>query len=320
MFYVDLNWIYISILLFLLFLFVFFLSLFLKPNFLVPFSKIILPRYFFEKLIIFTWLFIILLLPLNISLKWDRIEKIENIANVQILFDVSLSMVADDIYPSRFEATKNALYELVEWLDWYNVWIIIYSWLPFNWIPFSNETSAILSKIKNFNLSEFPPTIDFVGTAIWDAIYLWIDNLFRLYWDTRNPWVILLLTDWDTNKWSDPFQAAEYAKNLWIKIYWVWIWQEDQIVWVDTFGSPVMATFNYSILNDIIETNGWISYHVLTNNDFIRAFEEIKNDIVKNEVYWVELELIPLDVYLYFFLSLMLSILLLIKIYIFQFK
>lgn len=311
--YLDLsNW-YISVFGMFLVLFLMFILYFFKHHFVVPFSKVFHFRFISEKLLLFVILIILFILPLNPSLIWDRVEEVENVSNIQILFDVSLSMVVDDMKPSRFKVAKDSLYEFVDSLHWYNIWIIIYSWIPFNWLPFTTETNAVLSKIDDFNLSEFPPTMSFVWTAVWDAIYLGLDNLFRLYWEGSNPWSIILITDWDTNKWTDPEQAAKYADALWIPIYWIWIWKTNQNVWTDSRWLWVAAKFNFSLLEDIISHTDWKAYHVTSSQELQEVFDSIKNEIKENEVVVYKNEIIPLSYYLYFILSILITILVLIR-------
>jgi hypothetical protein len=56
---------------------------------------------------------VITLIPLNIEIsKASSIQTVKK-ANIQILLDVSLSMTADDIKPSRFDNARNAIKDLI---------------------------------------------------------------------------------------------------------------------------------------------------------------------------------------------------------------
>jgi hypothetical protein len=59
----------------------------------------------------------IVLLPLDLQFITNKKIISEKILPVQILFDVSLSMAADDIPPSRFVASKEALAGLIKNLE-----------------------------------------------------------------------------------------------------------------------------------------------------------------------------------------------------------
>jgi len=143
----------------------------------------------------------ILVLPLDLQFVSDKKIITEKILPVQIIFDVSLSMAADDIQPSRYDSAKAALLKLIQTLDGYNISLIAFSGIPFIYIPFSTDTNAIISKFQDTNLGDFPPTDNFLGTAIGDALLLGINNLDKIrLQDPEYPGIIILITDGDSNK------------------------------------------------------------------------------------------------------------------------
>lgn len=66
------------------------------------------------KLITIVALVAMLLLPLNIQFQQSSQAHISYQTPVQILFDVSLSMAANDIQPSRFSAAKTMVDQLLQ--------------------------------------------------------------------------------------------------------------------------------------------------------------------------------------------------------------
>jgi uncharacterized protein YegL len=96
---------------------------------------------------------------------------------VQIVLDVSLSMSAYDISPSRFSAAKASLLELIRGLDGYNVSLITFSGIPFVAVPFSHDTPAVVANVERLSLSDFPAVKEFLGTALGDALLLGVQNL-----------------------------------------------------------------------------------------------------------------------------------------------
>jgi len=279
---------------------------YIRPSFVIP------NKYkftFFEilyKFLIYLGIFVLILLPLNPQyILWKYIKK-EKSLNVQFLFDVSLSMTAKDIKPYRFEAAKQTLIDLVESLNWYNISVIFFSWIPFIGIPFSDENLAVAERLREINLGDFPPTINFVWTAIWDAILLGIANLKKFAINKEKPWIIVLITDWDSNKWSDPIDAAKVAANYGIPVYVLAIWRSDYIVWKDYFWLDVPTTINVKLLKKIADISGWKFYRILTNKDFDR-FKKDLFDIVRTEdivkVYYEKLNLVKyMLIYLIFVL------------------
>jgi len=75
----------------------------IKPSFLLPSNSINLFVKNLKILLISFLILFIVVLPLNISLVQDKIVSKNQTLNIQIIFDVSLSMTANDIKPSRFD-------------------------------------------------------------------------------------------------------------------------------------------------------------------------------------------------------------------------
>lgn len=70
---------------------------------------------------------IIIVLPLNLSFISDKKVIIQKNIPIQVLLDVSLSMAANDLSPSRFSAAKSSLISLIQKLDGYYISLITYS-------------------------------------------------------------------------------------------------------------------------------------------------------------------------------------------------
>ena len=112
------------------------------------------------------------LLPLQIGWLQGRSVEVAKNLDIQVLFDVSLSMTADDIQPNRFDAAKSSLIAMAQELTGYNMSIIFFSGKAFVGIPFTTDTQAVQGNLSHVSLNDFPPTLDFVGTAIGDALVL----------------------------------------------------------------------------------------------------------------------------------------------------
>ncbi len=283
---------------------------------MVPFKRINKSKFLLEKVVLLSSLILLILLPLNLSIKWDQVKETSQTPNIQILFDVSLSTVSSDVYPSRSHNLKQALSWFVSHFHWYNIGIITYSSLPFNWTAFSDQTDSILAKIQKLNLSEFPPTIQFVGTAVGDAIYLWIDNILRLYEEQQESNIMVIFTDANFNEWADRYQAAEFADRQWIRIYWIWIGQEATVVWKDRFSGPVTGFFRFDELQTIAESTGGQAFDIHNEYSPKHAFEQIQSDLEDRQFVDIKYELISLNKYIYILLSILFPILIFIRFYV----
>ncbi len=304
------NWLYIII----LFVFIFWISIFFKKYKVI---NIILPKKWdywllaiFQKILIFLIILIICIIPLNIWIyQWTEIKSVSTL-NIEILFDVSLSMTAKDLEPDRFDVAKDALINFVKNLDAnYNIWLIVFSGKPLVYAPMTNDKKALIWKIKNMSMANWPPTMDFVWTAIWNAILLGSKQLIDFSKKDKKPWVMILLTDWDSNKWIKPLTAVKDIKKLKIPIY-VWaIWKDYRyIVWEDIYGSDVPASIDLKTLKKIAKQTWWEFRKLKSKWDFLKILWKL-HKYVKN---YEQIKKIPEYTYFNYYLKRVLLTLLII--------
>ena len=115
-----------------------------KPNFIVPMKHMKQRSRFAYNILLWLLVVSVVLLPLRISLISDKQVVVEKNLPIQIILDVSLSMAANDLQPSRFVAAKTSLISLIKQLDGYQISLITFSWKPFVYIPFSSSSWATL--------------------------------------------------------------------------------------------------------------------------------------------------------------------------------
>lgn len=174
-----------------------------KPSFVVPDRYIHPGRRLRSRSVLILFVVCVVLLPSDIARVRDMRVMKEKTLNVQLVFDVSLSMALQDIPPSRFHAARDSVVSLVSHLPGYNLSLIAFSGKPFVYMPFSTDTSALTKKMEQTVLADFPPTSDFAGTAIGDALLLSIKNLqtaSKTVDGTGKNGIVVLLTDGDSNK------------------------------------------------------------------------------------------------------------------------
>ncbi len=196
---------------------------------------------------------------------------------IQILFDVSLSMTADDIKPSRFDAAKMAVSRLMKNLSWYNFSLITFSGIPFVYMPFSHDFKSMSLYWNATTLANFPPVEEFVGTAIWDALILAMENIdhYNSGGDQTGPKVVVLITDGDSNIGYDPVQLIPSLQDNNIIVFSLWVWAEDYLIWYDYFDTPVTTSINTTLLADISKKTGWRFYRILDEKSFSPVFDDI---------------------------------------------
>lgn len=300
-------WIRISLIFLVLLLVTYFFNL--KPKFFLPRKYFNHKKHILSKIVQCILAISILLLPLDLQFISDKKIITEKILPVQIIFDVSLSMAADDIVPSRYDSAKTALLKLIQKLDGYNISLITFSWIPFIYIPFSTDTNAIISKFQDTNLWDFPPTTEFLGTAIGDALLLGINNLNKLStrWGGQAsdnlPGVIILITDWDSNKWYDPLQVLSIIQKKKVPIFALGIWESDYLIGNDKWGSPVQTSINIPLLQEISKQTGWEFYRVLEESNFDEFFDYLKDVIKAQERQRIENQYFILNTYILYMMA-----------------
>jgi len=286
MIYDDKGFLFLA-LFFIVFVLGFILRKYKSINVVLPHKYGIWVLSYFRYLLIFFIFLIICVIPFNIWIyQWTKIKKIPTL-NIEILFDVSLSMTAKDFKPDRFYVAKKSLTDFLNELDTnYNIWLITFSGKPFVYIPFTNDKKALIWKINNMSMANFPPIVNmfwfnFAWTAIWDALLLWAKQLLDYSHKKEKPWVIVLFTDGDSNKWYPPISALKKLKKYNIPIFVGAIWAKDFLVWQDIYGSDVSTKISYDILKKLAKESGWDFKQIKNEQDFKQILSKLYS-YVKN--------------------------------------
>ncbi len=221
----------------------------------------------------------------------SQIEK-KNGIDIEILFDISYSMKAEDLKPNRLEIAKDTLVNFISQISSDRVGLIIFAWKPFTSVPATFDYDFLKDYIKNIDVDTINQAYTYLqGTAMWDALLMWINAFDK---DNNREKVIILMTDWEANKWIAPLQAVKLASEKNIKVYTIWIWWEkDSFVYlVDNIGRKTKVEIwwvDEKTLKSIAEiTNA--SYFRATDNESLKnIFKELwklnKTDIeIKKQV------------------------------------
>lgn len=271
----DNTWFIVLWVFIVLFLISFFLRKYKVYNIILPYKGNFLFFDLFQKILILLIFIVIALIPFNIWIyQWTKIKKIPTL-NIEILFDVSLSMTSKDLKPDRFDVAKNSLINFIKSLDTnYNIWLITFSWKPFVYIPITDDKKAITQKISQMSMADFPPTLDFVWTAIGNAILLWKKQLLNYTQDNKKPWVMILITDGDSNKWISPLKAINYEEDIPIFVWAIWK-DPTYIVWKDIYWNIVPTSIDFNLLKKIAGKTWWKFKRLQTKEDFLEILSKL---------------------------------------------
>ncbi len=141
----------------------------------------------------------------------SKLEKIKR-QGIDLVFalDVSNSMLAQDIAPSRLERAKQAITRLLDNLENDRVGLVLFAGKAYVQMPLTTDYSATRLFLANIN----PGMIPVQGTAIGDAI----ETAASCFGKTKQSRAIILITDGENHE-DDAVEAAHSAVSNGIKVY-----------------------------------------------------------------------------------------------------
>jgi len=142
----------------------------------------------------------------------SKIEEVKQVGiDVYILLDVSLSMQAQDIKPSRLEKAKHEISKLIHKLHGDRIGLIVFSGKAFIQFPLTTDYSAANLFLSAVSVKSVPQP----GTAIGPAIKLALNSFKK---DEETQKAIVIITDGENHE-GDLKGVVEEANNLGVKIY-----------------------------------------------------------------------------------------------------
>jgi len=191
--------------------------------------------------------------------------KIENVKetgiDIYILLDVSLSMQAQDIKPSRLEKAKLEISNLIQKLSGDRIGLIVFAGEPFIQFPLTSDYSAANLFLSAASVNSVPDQ----GTAIAAAIELATKSF---EYSSKTERVIVIFTDGEDHE-GNIQEAIDKAKENSIKIYTIGLGSPDGVpipvyngqgqqtgFKTDIKGNIVLTKLDESALKDIADGTG----------------------------------------------------------------
>jgi len=138
-------------------------------------------------------------------------------ATVFLVMDVSLSMQATDVAPTRLSAAEEAAKGFIDELPaGFNVSLISFAATATLLVPPTTDRDLVAAAIDNLKLLQ--------STAIGEGIYCALDSLVLIPPDPDHPndpapAVIVLISDGESNQGRNSAQAAQDAKTMQIPVF-----------------------------------------------------------------------------------------------------
>ena len=200
--------------------------------------SILLPAYSKSKSIIRFGIIILAIMLLIIAAADPQVgTKVENVKqtgiDIYIILDVSLSMQAQDIKPSRLEKAKLEISNLIAKLGGDRIGLIVFAGEPFVQFPLTTDYSAANLFLSAADVNSIPDQ----GTAIAAAINLATKSF---NYSSKTEKVMVIFTDGEDHEGNLPDAIDEAKKNN-IKIYTIGLGSPDgvPIPIVNEQGQPV---------------------------------------------------------------------------------
>jgi Ca-activated chloride channel homolog len=201
-------------------------------------------------------------------------ERTTSEGRILVLFDVSLSMEADDVDPTRFVAAQDAARDFVDQVDAnVEVGLISFSGEVNVDVDPTLERSAMENGIDNLELAE--------STAIGDALAAGTRLLVNSSDPESDvaPGVMVLLSDGETTVGRLTSEGAQEAADAGIPVYTIAFGTEGGSIVDPVSGEVVPVPVRPADLELVAETTGGQAYVAETGDELADAYTDIQSSL-----------------------------------------
>ena len=228
---------------------------------------------FRQKLILLAIIFSIIALA-QPQLEQQEVEIKTTTSDIIIAIDMSKSMSADDIYPSRFDFIKNKFLKSLDSLTAKRLAVIGFSSQSFLISPLTADLQTLKFLLKNISLDNQ----NLVGTSILGVL----ETGVKLSMKNKNPQILILTDGGDKKDWQ---QEINYAKkhNIQVYIYDASTKNGSTLAGDDGFlkdanNNIVIVKENLSIIDLATKSAGSYLKYSLKGSDLENFIQSIKNN------------------------------------------
>jgi len=213
---------------------------------------------------------------------------------VILAFDVSGSMAANDITPTRMEAAKAAAMDFVQHQPpTVQIGIVAFSDSGFSVQAPTNDRNAILSSIKRLSPQR--------GTSLANGITISLTTIASqnaqpplqmsdltpaptptptpVPRGTYTPAIIVLLTDGENNERPDPLSAAQAAADRGVRIYTVGLGSAGGTT-LHINGFTVHTQLDEALLQQISQMTGGTYYNATSTADLQKVYNSLDTQLI----------------------------------------
>jgi Ca-activated chloride channel family protein len=205
--------------------------------------------------------------------------------DIVMSIDLSGSMRAADLQPTRLEAAKEVVGEFIQRRRSDRMGLVVFGREAFTVVPPTLDYTVLQRMVSALSLD----LIDGSGTAIGDGLGTALNRLRHS--DARSK-VVVLLTDGANNAGHvDPREAAQLATALRVKVYTILVGTAEEAPvqqGVDLAGRPVYATARFPVdpqlLQDIATTTGGQFFRAVDRAGLAQSFHTILDQLERSKI------------------------------------
>jgi Ca-activated chloride channel homolog len=192
-------------------------------------------------------------------------------ASVVLVTDVSRSMLADDVEPSRLDAARSAAQRFLEEVpDEARVGVVAFSTDPHTVEAPTDDRGEVGDVLDSLSADG--------GTATGDALATALRLVDRGAATKRPPAAIVLLSDGETTTGRDPIPVARAAKSRHIPIHTVALGTEEGRVITPT-GSLIPVAPDPETMRQIARVSGGRAFEAENADDVSRIYENLGSQV-----------------------------------------
>lgn len=217
---------------------------------------------------------------------WEEIKRVG--VDIIVAIDVSESMLAEDVKPSRLKRAKREVFDLIEMLEGDRIGLIVFAGTSFVQCPLTLDYGACKMFLDYIDTDLIPVP----GTALADAIRTATASFSKR---ERKSKALILITDGEDHE-GEPTEAAKEAKQEGIKIFPIGVGRKEGVpiplrggsggFKKDRQGDMVITHLDETTLQKIaLETGGSYVSSVTGDMDLDKIYKEgIKQRIEQKQL------------------------------------
>lgn len=205
--------------------------------------------------------------------------------DIVVTLDMSFSMKAADVRPTRLQAAKAVIDDFITRRLNDRIGMVVFGREAYTLCPPTLDYNVLRNLVGELELG----TVDGRGTAIGNGVGTSINRLRKSDAESK---AIVLLTDGSNNQGNiSPGQAADFARALGIRIYTILMGREENSpveIDKDLFGRAIFGTqqfpVNPELLRKMSERTGGAFYEATNRGELERSFHEILDALEKTKI------------------------------------